>query len=963
MNPSHPLSGHPFRHALLLATWVACAAPALAQIVADPGAPGSQRPTVLTAPNGVPLVNITTPSAAGVSRNTYRQFDVAPSGAILNNSRTDAPTQLGGWVGANPWLAAGGARVIVNEVNSSQPSRLNGWVEVAGQRAEVVIANPAGIEVNGGGFINASRATLSTGAPVFSAGALEGFRVQGGRVRVEGLGLDATQSDHLTILTRAIEINAGIWAQAITGVSGTNEVSADGSRVTPIAPASGAVPSTTPSTTPSFALDVAAVGGMYAGKIFLIGTEAGLGVNQQGLIDARGPLTLDVNGWLSHTGGARTYGDTVAIKARGVVNEGGSVIAVREQLTIEAAEIHNREGALLLSGGDMALGASERLENRSAAIEALGSLSITTPVLINANDHLSHEVVSDGSTQHTVYYTPAGPLDSADVAWSAPTSGPVISAYDIHRREWLLPRTSPWADPVYRAYYVQALPFVAAHTVESGFGESTTIEHIPDTFTYGPQSRVWADFGLSAPAWSAPGPKPGPTQDMNGETVPVNAAALAEWQARAAPWFELTERVSAFKAQVQAQSLPYDSYVTYTQTTQRAVMTHSEPARITSGADMHLSASQRLLNQDSEIVAGGALHIQGVQADNQATRVSAPTQRSGTFTTWGVTGSDCFLGSCDPEYGWIATPYAETVAREVSLPALRFDADATAAGTTLPGLGSALFIAHPDPDAASAPLLETDPRFTDQRAWLGSEYLLRALAVDPATVQKRLGDGYIEQRLIQEQVGTLTGRRFLGDFTSDEQQTLALMEAGATFARAHDLRPGIALSPEQVASLTSGIVWLVAEEVSLPDGRTTQALVPRVYLLPRPGDLSPEGSLIAGRSVRLHLEGDLRNGGTISGATLVHVDAQGIAHSGRITSQGSTVLQAREDIAITGGTVSAQDALVLQAGRDLSVQTTTAHGQGQNASGVGRYRRFLDLPKSIDTELVIELPAGEAPCD
>ncbi|HSX92511.1 MAG TPA: ESPR-type extended signal peptide-containing protein, partial [Hydrogenophaga sp.] len=90
-----------------------------AQIVADPTAPGNQRPTVLTAPNGVPLVNITTPSAAGVSRNTYRQFDVGTPGAILNNSRTATQTQLGGGVAGNPWLATGPARVIVNEVNSN----------------------------------------------------------------------------------------------------------------------------------------------------------------------------------------------------------------------------------------------------------------------------------------------------------------------------------------------------------------------------------------------------------------------------------------------------------------------------------------------------------------------------------------------------------------------------------------------------------------------------------------------------------------------------------------------------------------------------------------------------------------------------------------------------------------------------------------------------------------------------
>ena len=46
--------------------------------------------------------------------------------------------------------------VILNEVNGPA-SGLNGYVEVAGQRAEVIIANPAGIQVNGGGFLNASR--------------------------------------------------------------------------------------------------------------------------------------------------------------------------------------------------------------------------------------------------------------------------------------------------------------------------------------------------------------------------------------------------------------------------------------------------------------------------------------------------------------------------------------------------------------------------------------------------------------------------------------------------------------------------------------------------------------------------------------------------------------------------------------------------------------------------------------
>ncbi|WP_158515834.1 two-partner secretion domain-containing protein [Hydrogenophaga sp. PBC] len=104
---------------------------AWSQILADPSAPGSQRPTILGTGNGVPLINITTPSAAGVSRNTYRQFDVGSPGAILNNSRTGAQSQLGGPIPGNPWLATGPARVILSEVNSSKPSFLNGPIEVA----------------------------------------------------------------------------------------------------------------------------------------------------------------------------------------------------------------------------------------------------------------------------------------------------------------------------------------------------------------------------------------------------------------------------------------------------------------------------------------------------------------------------------------------------------------------------------------------------------------------------------------------------------------------------------------------------------------------------------------------------------------------------------------------------------------------------------------------------------------
>lgn len=94
-------------------------------------------------------------------------------------------TQLAGWVQGNANMAKGAAKVIVNEVTSARPTAMNGFLEVGGNRASVVIANPNGITVNGGGFINTSRAVLTTGKPVYDAGGrLTSFDVREGDVRL-----------------------------------------------------------------------------------------------------------------------------------------------------------------------------------------------------------------------------------------------------------------------------------------------------------------------------------------------------------------------------------------------------------------------------------------------------------------------------------------------------------------------------------------------------------------------------------------------------------------------------------------------------------------------------------------------------------------------------------------------------------------------------------------------------------
>lgn len=223
------------------------------------------------------MVNIQTPSAAGVSRNTYQQFDVNQQGAVLNNSRTGARTQVAGQVGANPWLAKGTAKVILNEVNSSNPSQLRGYVEVAGDRAQVVIANPSGITCDGCGFINANRATLTTGTPVVNGGSLDAYRVERGTVKVQGAGMDSSSANYTDIIARSVEVNGKTYAKELRVTAGANLVNADNTRTQRIQGQGEA---------PQVAIDTGQLGGMYANKIHLVGTEAGVGVRHAGQMGA-----------------------------------------------------------------------------------------------------------------------------------------------------------------------------------------------------------------------------------------------------------------------------------------------------------------------------------------------------------------------------------------------------------------------------------------------------------------------------------------------------------------------------------------------------------------------------------------------------------------------------------------------------------------------------------------------------
>ncbi|MFW6851320.1 hemagglutinin repeat-containing protein [Burkholderia gladioli] len=302
------------RHAAFAALVMAGAVPSWvnAQIVGG----GAHAPSVIQTQNGLPQVNINKPGNAGVSLNTYRQFDVQKPGAILNNSPVIVNTQQAGMINGNPNFGPNdAARIIVNQVNSNNPSAIRGFVEIAGQKAELIISNPAGLQIDGGGFMNTSRAVLTTGVPYYGEdGSVAGFNVSRGLVTVSGSGLNAADIDQVDIISRAVQANAAIYARNLNVIAGANQVNHDTLAATPIQ-GDGAAP--------AVAIDVGQLGGMYSNRIFLVSSGNSVGVRNAGSIaaDAAG-LTLTTDGRLIQAGKISSLGNVAVTAAGGIDNSG-----------------------------------------------------------------------------------------------------------------------------------------------------------------------------------------------------------------------------------------------------------------------------------------------------------------------------------------------------------------------------------------------------------------------------------------------------------------------------------------------------------------------------------------------------------------------------------------------------------------------------------------------------------------
>ena len=332
------------------------------------------------AANGVPVVNIATPNGAGISHNQFNDYNVGKEGLILNNATGKLnQTQLGGLISGNARLKAGKeAKGIINEVTGGNRSQLQGYTEVAGNAANVMVANPYGITCNGCGFINTPQATLTTGKPVFDAsGNLQTLDVKKGSITIEGQGLDASGSDALSIISRATEVNAAIHAKDLKVVAGANRVGTDGSVQAQQGEGSA----------PTVAVDTGALGGMYANRIHLVSSEKGVGVNLGDLNARQGDITLDAGGTLTvhnslASGALSAKGESLALtgdhKSSGSMslNSQGDIALSNGSLNSDGDLVLNAKGTIshdsekLTTGRDVTLTAKNIRQDASSQINA-----------------------------------------------------------------------------------------------------------------------------------------------------------------------------------------------------------------------------------------------------------------------------------------------------------------------------------------------------------------------------------------------------------------------------------------------------------------------------------------------------------------------------------------------------------------------------------------------------------------
>lgn len=353
------------------------------------GQPGSS-PTVRVDTSGhttIDIVPVFDGVTGDISHNTYQQFHVPKAGVSLDNQTVDA-------------------RTIINEVTSTHPSYLYGSLSVLGNQAHVIIANPNGITVDGGRFINTGGLALTTGVISFSDEDVTPITTQRntvlttnkGQINITGDGLSGVFT-HLALIAKKIRINAPITnehvladadVQLFAG-SSTREIDSSVSAID--LSNSWIADNTNTSLDESDAtlIDITGLGSITSGRVEIAVTDQGAGVRHAGdILASQNEFTIATNGQITVSGGTITAQSHIAIEAERVDI---TAVETAEDSWQQASIISNEGGVTIQSttgninnAGGLIQGATRNTSNTSS----LGGITL------NAKGKIVNRTVAPG---------------------------------------------------------------------------------------------------------------------------------------------------------------------------------------------------------------------------------------------------------------------------------------------------------------------------------------------------------------------------------------------------------------------------------------------------------------------------------------------------------------------------------------------------------------------------------------
>ena len=894
-------------------------------LAVDTTAPKNNQANIEKARNGVPVVNIVAPNQSGLSHNKFSDYNVNKDGLILNNSnKQEVNTQLAGYIYGNRNLRNGTAKTILNEVTSKNRTYLKGFTEVAGDRASVVVANPNGIYINGAGFINTYKATITTGNPNIINHELRGFDVKTGQIDIDGSGLNVSNVNKAELYAKTVSLNAKIYAQNLDVVTGENKILQDGT----IKNIEDVVKEK-----PLLSLDSSSLGGIYANKISLIGTQKGVGVNLPIEIITQDSLVLSADG--------KIFLDKVSSeKDVDIVSKNDSIntnIVYANSINMEAKnDITNEE--LIIAQNSISLKAND-IVNKNAIATLNKDIDITAKNLTNYNTIYSNDSVNLYVEDTLLNSTNSSVVDLGDNKATIYA----VNNINIQGNENKTLRTEEIINDKSVIQTQNGDINVFAKRLDN-FNDEVVIEvknSVSGILFFG-VTNSFQDLYVQTSFYNLG--ENAIINNLRAENIEVTTEKVLE---------KLRDKYSYLSDIMTPVYSPGSGFFDYYLRiiNPNYIFPFSKNYLINYSSKEDYFVLKPLLKAGGEIVSNNNINFDVLNLENKISTISAKNNILFTNTTLNNIsnsiyrysnisgGSDICLDKCINFFitpstsqtkldsldsiieagnsisGTLTQLNNENQARVSNVEFTTYNPSNYLVSTivkdktlnekyeyVLPTNKYGMFVSV-DSNKDLDYLVESNPLYTNYSNFIGSSYLLEKINYRGDRKIKRLGDAAYETKLVSDAIFRLTGQRVLNpDFQNENEQFISLMENAVNLNVSIGFELGKPLSQEQIASLTEDIVWM---EEQIVDGKLV--LVPVVYLAQDYEYL--KGASIVAKNIDLDIKDNLNNSGTVKTNENMNISANSITNNaGVLLSKGKATLISNDDfVNKNGGSIKGSD--------------------------------------------------------